>query len=274
MHVNVRRIGARARRYLSAGCRSGRVVSIFRGGINVLLEERGERALLSIQSDHLPLHPWAVAADANPERVGGRVDSTAARIQFESGLTLRLRDAQVVALRIERYEVVDARRARSRRPLLDRACRGWQRASPQVVEALTEWQTSGEAGCLATMIGRGPGSTPMGDDVLIGLLAGLWATGWCAKRCREARRLLGNADLSTETTLGSGQAIAAAVDGAFPEPLVDLVTALGHADPTRADAALVSVARIGVTSGHAMLFGLCAGLGADPSGNDSVGRSC
>ena len=44
---------------------------------------------------------------------------------------------------------------------------------PQIDAILRRWHESGEADILLDLIGLGVGSTPSGDDVLVGILAGL-----------------------------------------------------------------------------------------------------
>jgi hypothetical protein len=109
------------------------------------------------------------------------------------------------------------------------------------------------------LAGRGEGSTPLGDDLLVGLLAACWL-----------RQLLGlpnnlvslKAELSrideTVTHPLSVRMIRDAISGDFPEALLRFVDALlGKSDCLQACRDLRS---LGASSGDAMLFGLIRGI--------------
>jgi len=136
-------------------------------------------------------------------------------------------------------DALDPRRQRSTAPALVRAA------------------LAGEplAGPLLSLIGAGPGSTPAGDDVVVGVLAALLATGHddaAAAIGSGALRLLGR------TTSASRMYLTAAADGRFAERVHDLLS--GLADSTSACRAARSAAIWGATSGLDLLSGIVAAV--------------
>jgi hypothetical protein len=109
---------------------------------------------------------------------------------------------------------------------------------------------------LGRLVGAGPGATPAGDDVVVGVLAALALLAGSCACVRSARRLLVTrlAPLLAATTRASRQELAAAADGRFCERTHVLAAALrGSGDMRRA----VSAARTwGATSGIDLASGL------------------
>ena len=83
---------------------------------------------------------------------------------------------------------------------------------------------------LRRLIGAGPGSTPAGDDVVVGVLAALRATGR-----DDAAAAIGRAScrLLDRTTSASRMYLSAAADGRFAERVHELVRGLGDARAAR-----------------------------------------
>jgi hypothetical protein len=110
------------------------------------------------------------------------------------------------------------------------------------------------AATAAGMVGRGPGLTPSGDDVLAGLLLGLRA----APAVRDHLWRAVSPRLGTTTAL-SAALLAEAPEGYAVPAILRLGAALatGGADFRRA---VAEVAAIGHTSGTDLLAGLAAGL--------------
>ncbi len=127
-------------------------------------------------------------------------------------------------------------------------------ASPLVALAL-----KGEPleSALLELIGAGPGSTPAGDDVVVGVLAGLQATGRDAVAANIAGAL---PDLLARTTSASRMYLSAAADGRFAERVHQLVRGLD--DRSSAYASARSAGRWGATSGFDLLSGVLAGASA------------
>ena len=101
----------------------------------------------------------------------------------------------------------------------------------------------------ADCIGWGPGSTPAGDDVVVGLLIGLRATG----RDREADELA-TATAGFETTPLSRALLDHAAVNEAVRPVLDLVEAL--AGRRRLAPAVARLTGLGATSGRHLLDGV------------------
>lgn len=114
---------------------------------------------------------------------------------------------------------------------------------------------------LRDLVGVGPGSTPSGDDVVVGVLAGLDRREDAA--ARRAAGVLRDAlpGLLGRTTRLSRHALAAALRGQVAERVHHLVEAT--ADVRRVDAVLRAARTWGATSGLDLAAGVAAGaLGA------------
>jgi hypothetical protein len=123
--------------------------------------------------------------------------------------------------------------------------------SRRAVEAL-----SGELDAqVAATIGAGMGTTPAGDDVICGVLAGLDLLGHAG-----AHERLGAAvtPLLAATTRTSRHLLAAAVAGRYIEGLIGLAAALASAPAVRD--ALGALARWGASSGLDQATGFAAAL--------------
>lgn len=110
---------------------------------------------------------------------------------------------------------------------------------------------------LAGLIGAGPGSTPTGDDVVVGVLAGLRAGG-----APDAAFAIGDAVLPMvgRTTTASAHYLRAAAAGRFADRVRDLVAGLATAERAARESA--RAARWGATSGFDLLAGVVAAAGA------------
>jgi hypothetical protein len=100
------------------------------------------------------------------------------------------------------------------------------------------------------LLGRGPGLTPSGDDVLAGLLIGARAFGVDLDGLAAAIAMHAPA----RTTALSSQLLRSARDGHAIRALVNVVSVL--ADAARVDAATLALLRVGHTSGAALATGL------------------
>jgi hypothetical protein len=104
----------------------------------------------------------------------------------------------------------------------------------------------------AELIGRGPGLTPEGDDVVCGLAAVIASGPWpVALREAWVEALLG-ADLRRRTTALSATLLELAAHGMGPEPLQALLAGRSSALPR--------LVAIGHTSGRAYARGAAVGL--------------
>jgi len=110
---------------------------------------------------------------------------------------------------------------------------------------------------LRDLIGFGAGTTPAGDDFIIGMLAHAWTRQGRDAPAIAAMRLLGAA-LPELTTAASASYLRAAARGEFGSHLVTWVRALSGASPSRALALARRVAGHGATSGRDTLTGFVA----------------
>jgi hypothetical protein len=109
--------------------------------------------------------------------------------------------------------------------------------------------------CVAATVGAGIGTTPAGDDIICGVLAGLDLLGHAG-----AHERLGAAvtPLLAATTRTSRHLLAAAVAGRYIEGLIGLAAALASAPAVRD--ALGALARWGASSGLDQATGFAAAL--------------
>ncbi len=178
----------------------------------------------------------------------------------ESNLKIDLRDA---AIWNHVFRPISRPSAHSIRRL-------WERASDQAsfgiefpaknIAAFLTAQTPHLRGNMGTLvgrlIGRGPGLTPMGDDILTGLLA---APGLIAPARPSSRALAFQITRHLHATNDiSRQMLSDAAQGLFIEPIVSVMSALyGNGCIDKSSHALWSV---GGSSGGAMFMGLLAGV--------------
>lgn len=146
--------------------------------------------------------------------------------------------------------VVAAGPLRARAPRLARAAAVCGLGAPMASDLLRHE--------LMELIGAGPGTTPAGDDVVVGVLAGLRVVG--ADRAAETIAL-GVRDLLTRTTRASRHYLSAACRGEFGEHVHDLVDALRC--PRRLPDALDRAAGWGASSGIDLAHGLVAAAAVD-----------
>ena len=103
------------------------------------------------------------------------------------------------------------------------------------------------------LVGAGPGATPAGDDILVGILAGLVVTG----RTHLAGRLAAVVHpLAHRTTAVSRALLAAAADHEFASYVHTLVHAA--ADPRLVPTALSELAAVGASSGFDTALAFCS----------------
>ena len=113
--------------------------------------------------------------------------------------------------------------------------------------------------CVAATVGAGMGTTPAGDDVICGVLAGLDLLGF-----EGAHRRLGAA-VATQlscTTRSSRHLLAAAAAGRYTEGLIGLAAALVSASAPAVRTALAVLGRWGASSGLDQATGFAAAIRA------------
>lgn len=107
---------------------------------------------------------------------------------------------------------------------------------------------------LASLIGAGPGTTPTGDDIVLGFLAALRASGDADRALALGRSIH---PLLSRTTETARYFLRHAMQGRFAEHVHDAVTSVRS--PERVDAVVADAAHWGATSGTDLLAGLTAG---------------
>jgi hypothetical protein len=143
-------------------------------------------------------------------------------------------------------------------PLTVRVGRWWAPASPRSARPRASWRAPG-ADCAGWdalalgWLGRGPGLTPAGDDLLAGLLVGL--AGRPDLRDPLAAAVLRHAP--PRTTWLSAELLRLAADGLAAPAVVRVADALaGHGPAADLDRATAALLAVGHTSGAALARGL------------------
>jgi hypothetical protein len=175
---------------------------------------------------------------------------------------------------LDGLEVVDLRLARRLRAPVAAAARALARHGgpppaagpfePALAGALARFGATGDVAGLAGIVGVGEGLTPAGDDVIVGVLAGLDAAREASRAAagRRQRLLAALEKGAVATTRLSAQMLDAAGAGLYAEPVLGVLHALVRQPPSapelrRAVAALLAT---GHRSGADTLRGIRAAL--------------
>ena len=140
--------------------------------------------------------------------------------------------------------------------------RSWPGSAIMAHAVVRALQSGGSAldDVLVKVVGRGPGVTPSGDDVLIGILAVLTSpcSGTAGATAAAAIGRLIDRLLPTTTTV-SGHLLRQAVKGLLSEPLQELISALvRNSRPDEFMGAIKRVVDTGATSGADACVGVLA----------------
>lgn len=266
--ITALQIGSCAYRYLTEKPRTGAVISTFRHGFNVLFDGDSDPGFVAFQTQDVPLHPWGIAAEAAGHvRVGDLAVAESNRLRFNSsGVTVDFSDAAVHELSINSWTQEEAARAQERIPIIreilvkELAKRIPDPFQPQIDAILERLSETADPEVLLDLIGLGSGSTPSGDDVLVGLLAGFTAFGEVSSEAKVNLTILRqvlHVDKRQRTTRAAAQMIDAACTNSFPEPVCCLLRVLGLLEGnTQLPAAIASVLSLGSLSGVALVSGL------------------
>jgi len=264
--VHATRIGGHAYRYLTTRPCTGRVVSSFSGGINLLFED-GE-AFVPVQTRAVPLHPWAIEIPGRALFFAEGTPVTAGELQLIVGDTrIMFSTAQVQELSLPRFSAEGVTIARHNFPILAHFVEEARRThlpdpfQEQINEILRRWHEPNDPGVLINLIGLGAGSTPSGDDVLVGILAGMSLFEHVDDQTRGTLthlRIEIQETVSTRTPLPSAQMLLAACDLSFAEPLLALIKSLTPEGTSEDDLLKRAerVTQLGHYSGLAILLGL------------------
>lgn len=261
-------IGACAHALLSAERQSGTVVSTFRDGFNVLFADHQVEALISFHGPAVPRQPWgvALAVEASiPCGASCRVEDL--HVVFSSGVGVDLRAVRVLCHRVTTWTPSEAWTARGRMSLIGTKLGADRHEDSLWSGVRCEQEGLGSVGMLelvGQLCGLGSGSTPSGDDYLVGRLAALYAASAADARAEENLRSVQAAvpkmGIPQRTPLASSQMLLAAVSGRFAEPVIAMLNAL--VDPHRGcmEMAADRLMAQGSTSGTAALAGIYDGV--------------
>lgn len=268
--IRATRIGGQAYRYLTTQSRKGRVVSIFSGGINLLFED-GE-AFVPVQTMSVPLHPWAIGITGEAFLPAEGTPVSAEEGDLLVGDTrIVLSAARIEELSLPRLSAEEAAVARHNFPVLERFVEKARKEyssdpfQPQIDAILRHWHESGNADILLDLIGLGAGSTPSGDDVLVGILAGLSILEKVSrKEMQQLVRLRSGIQARVKgcTPLPSAQMLLAACEQSFGKPILEFIEEI-TLSTTSEDGLLEkirSVYQLGHHSGYSILLGLLVSL--------------
>jgi hypothetical protein len=281
MHLAALSAGGQAPR----GRFNGALHSVFRHACNVRLDDGRMLALLA---PHLGNAPHGVRLDVpagfgfadhltGGQRVGCRADVL--RVAG-GGLSIDLGTAQpwrgelpAAGVNLANPKVALGWRAawcalRHGRPRSD-SCeveffgRVVDRQTVRLARATRALQVHEAASAVDGLIGRGPGLTPSGDDLIVGFLAGLWSTTGDHPARRGFRDALCAAVAAAAVAAGdiSRVYLTHATQGRFAEPLTTLARRIAEgADLGVVEFATTAALRVGHTSGADGVSGLLLGL--------------
>jgi hypothetical protein len=275
------------RRIGHAGADSMRVQSIYRSVVNITTED----GLLTVASPEGGGLPNGILADLGPDwRAIGvqrgmvvratdttiRVPDASLEIQFDAAprwsprFPSSARAADLATARWSRRAAATREIARSRAsaggfgPLLsgvvaDDTAGYVEVARPVVarlVLALEAGDRRGAAVAAARIVGLGPGLTPSGDDLLVGIEAALHALA----QPSAGFLALALGDVEARTTDLAATLLRHAAAGEFAERLHTLLSALLRSDDESVPAAIERAVAWGATSGTDCLLGVLIGL--------------
>jgi hypothetical protein len=133
---------------------------------------------------------------------------------------------------------------------------GTRQALDVLLAALRGGRQAGVDAAAARLVGLGPGLTPSGDDVLVGLVAGLRSVGGPPPPPQIHQLAVAVRTTWSDTTELSRGLLHDALDGDVPDPLATLLAELAAGGDT--GPALRAVLATGATSGADTCLGLAA----------------
>ena len=242
----------------------GIVHSVFAHAVNVLIREEMWTLLTSDKAD-LPFGIRVASADFDVFgfRNGDPVNVRAGFVSIGSGSTCRVVDCRAAPRWLpERHNKTEPGLA-ARLAVVAAAAsdRSWHESASMAQAVRSALEVSADLGhVLAKVLGRGPGSTPSGDDVLVGILAVLRSprSGVAGVRAAESlsRAIL---PLLWTTSDVSGELLRQAVGGLFSRDVHELLFALlENPAPQQLRNTIRRVIETGATSGADTCMGLLA----------------
>ncbi len=247
-----------------ASDRRGRVVSVHARAVNLLLDGGPLVALLPRDA---PLHPWALSVALDPAAFAwlpeGEPVSVTADVLEAGPLHIELEDVPVIELRIV-HRLHGLAAPRLRRLALRAGSGVAEDPFREVLDAALEKFRGGGGGAeLAAIVGVGGGLTPSGDDMVVGVLAGLDAAHWLDPEAPRLRQdlVVALGGCVAQTARLSAQMLAAAAARLYAEPLLAVLEALAADDADAdLDEAVDSLLAGGPRSGVDTLRGTLAAL--------------
>lgn len=261
-------IGACAYASLFAERRIGTVVTAFRGGFHVLFGGHQAEALITFHGPAVPRQPWGIALVVETAvSCGTSCCAEDLHVLFSSGIGVDLRAAPVLCQTVTTWTASEVRTAWSRMASVGRRLVATRPERSVWSVPRCEKDRPGFSGMLGLMrelCGRGSGSTPSGDDYLVGRLAALHAFSEVDARAeaelRSVQDAIARMGIPERTPLASSQMLFAAVSGRFAEPVIAMLHAWidpwGEGIETAADHLMAQ----GSTSGAAVLAGIYDGV--------------
>jgi hypothetical protein len=242
----------------------GIVHSVFAHAVNLMICAE-MWTLLSADKAELPFGIRIASADFDVLGFhhGDPVNFRAGFVSIGSGSTCRVVDCRAAPRWLPARQNKTEPGLASRLAAIARAAsdRSWYESVRMAQAVRSALETSAALGdVLAKVVGRGPGSTPSGDDVLVGILAVLNSPHSGAAGARAAESL-GRAirPLLWTTSDISRQLLRQAVKGLFSRDVHELVLALlGNPAPEELRNAIRRVVETGATSGADTCMGLVA----------------
>jgi hypothetical protein len=239
------------------------VLALHRNGISFQAPGHPEVLFLSPAGRGLlPLHVLVA------EEIFERICAEAGESQGLPNLRFHLEGVRRFTVRVFRGpDGLSGERAQTTlRALRDWVCshpNGLDQPTAEILGPGSRWEAVIQSGGLAqeaairALLGRGQGTTPAGDDFLLGALAHAWASeGAGAPLLQSLGALAGTFDRLTTAT--SATYLRAALRGEFSSHLASLVRALPRAGWDQVLERAQRVARHGATSGVDTLIGFLA----------------
>jgi len=138
-------------------------------------------------------------------------------------------------------------------------------ADPELIAAITSVRRGRVDDAVVACLGRGPGLTPSGDDVLVGALAASWSVGAIDAERSEDLAVALETQARRRTTDVSVEYLHYACRGMATGAVRALLTALADRDIASVIGAVARLRRFGHTSGMDTLLGIVIALTCRPA---------
>lgn len=229
----------------------------------VVFFETADRDLVAVHSEHVPRFPFSRVARRQRAVDAVLTLPPGAQVRFEETELLwdsgRIEVAPCVPTVCLAVNVDPARMAQLAH--LCRRHRARHGYAVQLADRLAVAAHDDVRDELGSLLGCGPGLTPTGDDVLLGLLAGArLLNGWPGESVLRAALGDNQAALRGTTTRVSAELLRHALAGSLPPAVVDVCRSVEAGVRQTPMGAVEHLARIGGTSGSDIILGLSLSL--------------